>query len=237
MLGGEGVTVERSINQNSELISDISLRDLRETPESDEIIGMALSKRVMGAWRDMRTSTRALIDERPSEARLLFFVMLSDVIFFLARTLSLVVAPAAATEKFLPLEIGLWLIAVFVLRTATLYVFSGMICAVARALGGAGSWRETRTAVFWASLVAAPVGVLGALIGAGLGHLATEIPVFAADPFIIGPLVLGPVAFVWFISASVAEAHGARRTSPIFIAFSVLAFALTVATIAIATRL
>ncbi len=66
MLGGEGgVTAERTINQNAELISNISIRDIRESSETDEIVGMALSKRVMGAWSNMRDSTRALIDERP----------------------------------------------------------------------------------------------------------------------------------------------------------------------------
>ena len=238
MPGGESsVTAERTIKPGAELIPDITLRDIRESADHEVPAGMTLSKRVVGAWSNMRASTRTLIDERPSEARLLFFVMLSDVIFFLARTLSLVVAPNAAAEKFLPLEIGLWLIAIFVLRTATLYLFSGLICLLARMIGGTGTWRETRTAVFWASLVAAPVGVLGAMMGAGLGHLSTEVPLFGTDPFVIAPLILGPVAFVWFISASVAEAHGARRTSPVFIAFSVLAFALTIALIAVAARL
>lgn len=231
------MTAERTIDPKSELLTEISLSELRERAERDAINGMPLSRRVMGAWSDMRASVRALIDERPSEARLLFFVMLSDVIFFLARTLSLVVAPVAATQKLLPMEIGVWLIAAFVLRTATLYVFSAIVCVVARAIGGTGTWRETRTAVFWASLVAAPVGVVGALLGAGLGHLSTIMPVFATDPFVIGPLVLGPVAFVWFISASVAEAHGARRTSPVFIAFSVLAVLLSIAAVALAARI
>ena len=231
------VTAERIIDQKAELLPEIRLSDLGEYTDRDDDVGMTLSSRVIGAWSNMRASTRTLIDERPSEARLLFFVLLSDVIFFLARTLSLVVAPATATQKFLPLEIGAWLIGIFLLRTATLYVFSAAVCAVAKALGGTGTWRETRTAVFWASLVAAPVGVIGALIGAGLGHLTPTMPIFATDPFVIGPLVLGPVAFVWFISASVAEAHGAKRTSPVFIGFSVLTIALSIATVALAARL
>lgn len=219
------------------MLGDISLQDVRDTRDLKDVVGMTLWKRVIGAWVDMRASTRLLINERPNEARLLFFVLLSDVLFFLARTLSLVVVPNAATEQFLPLEVGIWLIGVFVLRTAILYVFSGMIGVIGRALGGAASFRETRTAVFWASLVAAPVGVAGALIGAGFGRLAPHVPLFATDAFVIGPLVLGPVAFVWFISASVAEAHKARHTSLVFISFSVLALAFIIAAIAISTQL
>ena len=207
---------------------------LADLPKDDEpVAGMALSDRMWLAWQDMRASTRALIDENPSEARLLFFVLLSDVIFFLSRTLSLVVAPGSAASKFLPLEIGLWLIGVLILRTATLYAFSGLVGLVGRALGGQGSWRETRTGVFWASLVAAPVGVLGALIGAGFGHLEEHAPIFGTDLFVIAPLTLGIVAFVWFVSAGVAEAHRFTRTSLVFIAFSVLAVVLAVAGIAL----
>lgn len=231
------MTGEHAIKGETAILPDVHLSDLPQGRNTDDVVGMPLSRRVMGAWMDMRASTRQLIDERPSEGRLIFFVLLSDVIFFLARTLSLVVVPAASTQKLLPLEISLWLIGVFVLRTATLYVFSAMVGLVGRAFGSTATWRETRTAVFWASLVAAPVGVLGALIGAGLGHLSAAIPLLATDVFVIGPLVLGPVAFVWFISASVAEAHGAKRTSPVFIAFSVLAVALSIATVAAAARL
>ena len=231
------MTAEGAIEAERQILPDVHLKDIQDLQEPDDVKGMPLSSRVMDAWSNMRASTQVLIEERPSEARLLFFVLLSDVIFFLARTLSLVVAPAAVTEKVLPLEIGLWLIGVFVLRTATLYVFSGIVGFVGRQLGGTGSWQDTRTAVFWASLVAAPIGVVGALLGAGLGHLSTVVPFFSAQVFVIGPLVLGPVAFVWFISASVAEAHGARRTSPVFIAFSVLAVLFAIATIVVASRL
>lgn len=231
------MTAESVIKADSPLLPDVTLRDIQSAQEPEDLKGMALSRRVMLAWMNMREATRTLIEERPSEARLLFFVLLSDVIFFLARTLSLVVAPAAATQNLLPLEIALWLIAVFVLRTATLYVFSGAVGIIGRALGGDASWRDTRTAVFWASLVAAPIGVFGALIGAGLGHLSEFFPIFASEIFVIGPLVLGPVAFVWFISASVAEAHGAKHTSPVFIAFSVLAILIAIAAITVASWL
>ena len=231
------MTAENAMEPESRILPDVHLSDVQVTEEPEESLAMPLHKRVIGAWSDMRASTRTLIDEKPSEARLIFFVLLSDVIFFLARTLSLVVAPAAVTEDKLPLNIALWLIGVFVLRTATLYVFSGIVGFIGRSLGGTASWRETRAAVFWASLVAAPVGVLGALLGAGLGHLSEFVPVFATPPFVIGPLVLGPVAFVWFISASVAEAHGTKRTSLVFIAFSILAVFVAIGLIAVAAQL
>ncbi|MEM9062062.1 MAG: YIP1 family protein [Pseudomonadota bacterium] len=231
------MNAEQSVNPASSLLAEHSARERKLDLVAENERGVVLSSRVADAWMNMRASTRALLDEHPSEGRLIFFVLLSDVIFFLARTLSLVVAPAGAAQKFLPIEIGLWLVLVFVLRTATLYLFSGVVCFVGRRLGGTANWRETRAAVFWASLVAAPVGVLGALIGATFGRWATQFPILASDPFVIAPLILGPVAFVWFLSAGVAEAHGAKRTSPVFIAFSVVAFILAVGTVVFAARL
>ena len=234
--GVSNVTAENAMDPETGALPEVHLSDVQVAEEPEESRAMPLHKRVFSAWSDMRASTRTLIDEKPSEARLIFFVLLSDVIFFLARTLSLVVAPAAVTEEKLPLDIAFWLIGVFVLRTATLYVFSGIVGFIGRSLGGTGSWRDTRAAVFWASLVAAPVGVLGALLGAGLGHLSEIMPIFATTPFVIGPLVLGPVAFVWFISASVAEAHGTKRTSLVFIAFSILAIFVAIGLIAVAAQ-
>lgn len=213
---------------------DIRLADLPR--DEDDLRERGLFTRMAGALSNMRQSTRELIDEGPSEARLLFFVLLSDVIFFLSRTLSLVVAPGSATAKFLPLEIGLWLIGILFLRTATLYLFSGLVGFVCRALGGQGSWRDTRAAVFWASLVAAPIGVLGALIGAGFDRLAPAFPVFGTDAFVVAPLSLGIVAFVWFVSAAVAEAQKFTRTSLVFMAFSCLSVVGAIAAIAVHAR-
>ena len=58
--------------------------------------------RVLDAYVDMRASTRSFIATRPSEARLLFLALLSDVIFFLARSMSMVVAPPAEVQASLP---------------------------------------------------------------------------------------------------------------------------------------
>jgi hypothetical protein len=38
--------------------------------------------------------------------------------------------------------------------------------------------------------------------------------------------LMGVVAFVFFVSAAVAEAHGFRNTSPVFVAFSLVTVAI-----------
>ena len=191
--------------------------DRSEPPE-----GMGLHERIWLSYRDIRGAIRGLIAERPSEARLLFFVLMSDVIFFFSWTLSLVVAPGRETKAQLPIEIALMLIVIFLFRTATLYAFSGIVGAICRMIGGKGAWWETRTAVFWASLAAAPVGVLCALIGAGLLHAA----LLEESTILLMRFTLGFAVFVYFPSAAVAEAQRFQRTSPVFIVFSVLAVTL-----------
>lgn len=217
-------------------LPDVRLADIRREEDAEALKGMSVSRRMALSYRDMRTTTRALIEENPGEARLLFFVLLSDVIFFLSRGLSLVISPASAAAERMPLEVGLWLVIALFLRTAVLYGFSAFVAAGARILGGRGSWRDTRAAVFWASLVAAPIGVLGSLIAAGFAHLERFWPVFGSDAFALPALSIGIVVFVFFLSAAVAEAQRFRKTTPVFMVFSVLTVLLAIGAIFVHAR-
>ena len=209
-------------------LPDVTLADVR-AEYGERLREITLWQRMKLSYVDMRAAVRELIAEDPSEARLLFFVLLSDIIFFLSRSLALVISPGAAASEKLPLEIGAILVFVFLARTATLYLFSGAVGAVCRALGGQGSWRDTRTGVFWASLVAAPIGVIGALIGAGMAHLEPYSPILTNAWVTMIPLLIGPVFFVFYLAAGVAEAQRFRNTSPVFMTFSVLTVILLLA--------
>lgn len=202
-------------------LPDVRLSDIADE-RGERIGGLTIWQRLVLSYKDMRAATRSLISEDPSEARLLFFVLLSDVVFFLNQGLSKVIAPGAAASDRLPLEIGLWLVVALFLRTATLYAFSGLVAVVCRACGGQGSFRDTRTGVFWAALAAAPVGILGALIVAAFAHLEPYAPIFGEPMLTLPAHMLGLVFFVFFVSASVAEAHRFRNTSPVFMVFSTL---------------
>ncbi len=216
-------------SETADDLPEVHLEDVQQPLEP--LTGMSIWARIRLSYRDMRRTTRALIEENPSEPRLLFFVLLSDVLFFLSRGVSFVVTPGEAVERALPVpaQLGVLLVGALLLRTITLYLFSALVCIVARLFGGDGSWKDTRTGVFWAALVAAPVGILGALIGAGFAHLEPFAPVFAEPILAWPPQLIGLVAFVFFLAAGVAEAHRFPRTSPVFIAFSVLTVVLLVA--------
>ncbi len=185
-----------------------------------------LAMRVFDAWKNMRASTRRLINENPSEGRLLFYILLSDMVFFLSWSLKAVVAPTLGARDLLPAEIGLWLIVALFARTASVYVFSLILGSAMRIFGGKGSWKSTRAGVFWGSFVAAPFGLFFALITVLFASLEGQYPILQ-DAFISqAPYWMSLIPFVYFISAGVAEAHHTKQTFPVFAGMTFVAMAL-----------
>ncbi|MEM6973872.1 MAG: YIP1 family protein [Pseudomonadota bacterium] len=219
-------------------LPEVTLADLDEDPEIVRLRQQSLSARIRMSLVNMREATRMLLDDQPSEQRLLFFVLLSDIIFFLNFGVKFVVAPPEDMNSGMPANfaemIGGILVICFLLRTATLYMFSGVVAGICRIMGGRGTWRDTRAGIFWASLVAAPIGVLGALLVVGLGYLEPHFPLAGSQLLQMPAQLIGVVAFVYFVSAAVAEAQQYTRTSPLFIAFSALSLTILLAAIFLA---
>lgn len=185
-----------------------------------------LAMRVLDAWKDMRASTRRLIDENPSEGRLLFYILLSDMVFFLSWALKAVVAPTLGAKDMLPAEIGIWLIVALFVRTAAVYLFSMVLGFAMRLFGGKGSWKSTRAGVFWGSFVAAPFGLLFALVTVLFASMEGSYPILQ-DAFVSqAPYWMSLIPFVYFISAGVAEAHHTKQTFPVFAGMTAVAMVL-----------
>ncbi len=185
-----------------------------------------LAARVVDGWKDMRASTRRLIEENPTEGRLLFYILLSDMVFFLSWSLKAVVAPSAAAQGMLPAEIGILLMAALFMRTFWIYVFSTVLWAVAKLFGGTGSAKDTRAGVFWGSFVAAPFGLLFALVTVMFTSLEQSFPFLQGSVISQAPYWLSLIPFVYFISAGVAEAHRFKFTFPMFAGLTLTAMAL-----------
>lgn len=181
--------------------------------------------RILDAYSDMRWSTRALIETRPSEARLFFLAIMSDVIFFLARSLSMVVAPPEEVAANLPHHIGLGLFVAFLLRTSIFYVTAALAHILSKPFGGDGGWYETRVAVFWAALVSAPIEFFAAFVTIVVVALRPSLPFLDVDWLISAPYWIGPLAFGFFICAGVAEAQGFRYTYRVMAVVAVLTMA------------
>ncbi|TYO88484.1 YIP1 family protein [Oceanicella actignis] len=204
--------------------------------DGDDLARASLKDRVLDAWADMRASTRRLLREEPSEARLLFYVMLSDIIFFLSWTIKTVVAPTAAAQAKLPAQIGMWLVLALLARTSFMYALAAGLRIVCRVFGGAAGWWETRLAVFWGALVSAPFGLAAALLTVAMSWFEDDFPILRHDMLALPPYYVGLIPFLFFISSALAEVHGFRRMGFLFMGLSVAAVALSVFTVYLAAR-
>lgn len=182
----------------------------------------SMLERIYDAWKDMRTSSRRLIEENPNEGRLIFMVLLSDLIFFLSWTIKTVVAPMSSAADLIPLEISIWLIGALMVRTAFMYLFSLVVYGFARLFRGQGTWYETRVCVFWAALISAPFGFIAALVTVGMYGLEEYVPLFREEWISLPPYWLGLIPFVWFISEGISESHKFKNSSPVFMVMSLL---------------
>ncbi|MEO0913012.1 MAG: YIP1 family protein [Pseudomonadota bacterium] len=178
-----------------------------------------LGPRIWQSWWDMRGATRKLIEENPSEQRLLFFVLLSDIVFFLASALQTVVAPPDSLQQEIPLAIGLVLVGALLLRTTCMYLFSFVLAIVCKSFGGQGTWRDTRVGVFWGAIAAAPIGLLMALLTIVMEWLEPTLPFLGNFWVAMVPYWIGVIPFMWIVSQGLAEA---QRFKSNFISFIVL---------------
>jgi hypothetical protein len=173
--------------------------------------------RMLGAWADLRGSMRAELDRDPSEARLLFYVMFSGLIWFLGRYALLAYGPMAPTipgDEFIG-RVAAQLVGAIFFRTLAFYALAALVGWIARAAGGSGGWRDSRAALFWAALVAAPV-ILAATF---LSILLTGLPGQIAE----AASMLGALAFAWATAHCIAEAHGFTSVWRVLAAVVVLA--------------
>ena len=181
-----------------------------------------LTHRVIHAWFNMSKSTRRLLTERPSESRLLLLLMMSNLAFFFSWTLKAVVVPHAAGVALISTEVGALFLLAVVGRTAAMYLFAMTLGAFCRVIGGRGSWRNTRAAVFWGAFVAAPFGVVAAVVSVLFTNLEVYYPIFGAPWIALPPYWMGLLPFVWYISVAVARAQGFRKVAPVFLGMSVV---------------
>lgn len=167
--------------------------------------------RILTFWWGMRASMRGILNAEPGEGRILSFAILSGFLHFLGETARTWLAPETASlaQEELVGRIAAGFVAALLFRTLALYGVAGIAGLICRRAGGQGGWRETRAAVFWASLVAAPLALLAA-IAEGV-FLRVHLP-FAPILSLVGPL-----AFAFALSACLAEAHRFARISTVFL--------------------
>jgi hypothetical protein len=171
--------------------------------------GTGLVDRMARTWTAPRRATRFEID-MADEARLLFYAFAASLLGTLAAVAGqrLNPAPGVAGDQAqwtaTQVTVGLFV------RPIGLYLAAALIGFAARAAGGTGGWRDTRAAVFWTALVAAPAGVVLTAVGAfaaAYGGAAGAGPAGAAAGSVIWAALLAP---------ALAEAHGFRSALGVF---------------------
>lgn len=187
--------------------------------------GRTYIDRILDAYADMRASTRSFIETNPSEARLLFIALLSDIIFLVARAISMVVLPPEEVAVTLPEFVGFGIVVAFLFRTSLFYIFAALAKILSYPFGGRGGWYETRCAVFWAALVSAPIELVGALVTVGAVLLRPYVPALDNELLTQTPYFIGPVAFGFFLCAGIAEAQGFRYTYKVMGVVAILTIA------------
>ena len=160
-----------------------------------------LASQIVGAWLDLRASYRRIAGL--TEAQGLALVMLACFLLFVAGLPALSANPLAADPEigFSGLLAGR-LVATLLMAPLLFYLIGGLSHVLSRAVGGAGTYRGARLALFWALLVAAPLELARA------AAMALVLPASAAPwlASLVGAL------FLWAWASFLSESEGFDRT-------------------------
>lgn len=185
----------------------------------------SLTRDIIYSWFFMRAATRRLIVSRPDEGKLLFLLLVSDMVFLFSWTVRVLLVPQSPGAWMFEADLGLLVMMAFGVRTAAMYVFAMILGAFCRLIGGRGTWRNTRIALFWAALVSAPFGFAAALLTVGMNALSVSFPVFGAHWIASAPFFLAFVPLLYFTAQATAQAQGFARSGAVFLYLSLATLA------------
>ncbi len=175
-----------------------------------------LTVRMARSVFDMRGQVRQLLREDPSEARLLLFAVLSDMVFVLSWSVKTLVSPTSPVAGLSGSDVVIWLLVALMFRTMLIYALAAFIGVIMRFSGGPASLHETRTGVFWGVFVAAPFGLAVSELAVVINALQDRVPLFAFEGVQLLPYWLGMVPFVWFVAKGAAAANRIDNAIPLF---------------------
>ena len=201
----------------------INISDIRN---ETEVLRPSVTVRLARSFFDMRATTEELLSERPSEARLLMLVLLSDMIFTLSWALKTLIAPTQAATASMGTDVVLWLMVALMLRTTAIYALALGVGVVVKLFGGKATLFETRVGVIWGVFVAAPIGLIIAEFAVIINQFDGSLAFLQSQGIQMTPYWLGMVPFVWFVSKGAASANRIENAVPIFGTIAALAVVL-----------
>ncbi len=182
---------------------------------------MSTSAEIIRAYRGFGASMKRRLEEHPGEERLLMYLVIAILIFFVARVPNLLVLSAAqATDEISSSAIFMTnLAASFFFAPLMLYGVAALSHLLAKLFKGRGTSYGARLALFWALLVISPLALVSTVLQAA----------FAVD-WISSALSIGMFllfTFVWGTCLSESEGFKSRFLTILVIILTV--FGLTVA--------
>ena len=160
---------------------------------------MSATREIVKAYRGFGASMRRQIESSPGEERLLVYVVIACLIYFVARVPDLLSLSASqATEEVSSIAVFITnLVGSFFFAPLMLYGLAAMSHIIARAFKGSGSFFNARLALFWALLITAPIALITTII-------QTAFPAeWLAQALWMAKFLL--FAYVWACCLSVAE--------------------------------
>ena len=163
---------------------------------------------VARGWRAPRAAMARELARGPSEGRALVQLMAACGVLLVASLPNAVrQARTLGIDDAVEGAVSAHLFAYLALAPLLAYGFAALVHLVARAFGATGGFRAARAALFWSLLLAAPLALAVAVLGA-LAETATPALLPWLAP--LGYAVLA--AWLWFFAAGLAEAEGFAAT-------------------------
>lgn len=163
---------------------------------------MAITQDILRSYRRPRQVMRSVLAAGQREDRALVFLVLACLLIFVSTLPNL--SRQAHLDPSVPLEarIGGALLAWLCIAPLFMYVLAGVSHALAKVIGGKGSWYSARIALFWSLLVVSPVWLFYGLVAGFIG----------AGPALNAVGVVAIACFVYLWGANLREAETAPET-------------------------
>ncbi|MDE2788936.1 MAG: YIP1 family protein [Paracoccaceae bacterium] len=145
----------------------------------------SLTWEILGSYRHPRQNFDRQLDRHVGEERILFYGILACFLTFVARLP--VIAQANTGPDAPPLEAviaGQFAVSLL-MAPLLLYALAAVSHLLARSVGGAGGWRESRLALFWAVLASTPMVLVAGIVAVVANrYLSTAFLTLVAALFI-----------------------------------------------------
>lgn len=182
---------------------------------------MSTSGEIIRAYRGFGASMKRRLDEHPGEERLLIYLVIAILLFFVARIPNLLeVSAIQATEEVTSTAVFVTnLVSSFFFAPLLFYGVAALSHLIAKAFGGKGTSYDARLALFWTLLVISPLSLISTIVQV----------TFPAD-WLSTTLLLSMFllfTYVWGTCLCVAEGFKSRYLTILVIILTV--FGLTIA--------